>query len=129
MTKTDIIIVEEDPLVGEITRDILTCAGYSVKLLTETRDAVAAVKKAHPKLVITDIMMPGISGMDICKMITSDPDLAKVKVMVMSGKAFEMEKRRAKFFGALFFLTKPFTEKSLLKAVKDLLHEPAHQPH
>lgn len=127
MTKTDIILVEDDFLVGEIARDILTGAGYTVRWIQDPRDAVAAVKKVHPGLVITDLMMPGISGMDLCKALSSDPDLAKVKIMVMSAKSFETEKRRAHLFGAAHFLPKPFTEKCLLKAVKDLL--PHHAGH
>lgn len=129
MHKTDIILIEDDHLIGEIASDILTSAGYSVKLIQDSREAMAAVKKSHPRLVITDIMMPGISGLDICKMITSEPELAKVKLLVMSAKAFEVEKRRARMFGAHHFLPKPFTEKCLLKAVKDLLHAHAHNPH
>jgi twitching motility two-component system response regulator PilH len=130
MNKTDIILVEDDFLVGEIARDILAGAGYSVRWIQDPKEAVAAVKKTHPKLVITDIMMPGITGMDICKSICSDPELSKIKVMIMSAKSFEMEKRRAQMFGAAHFLPKPFTEKCLLKAVKDLLpHGPAGQAH
>lgn len=128
MHKRDIIIVEEDYLVGELTRDILSSAGYAVKLVPDSREALAAVKKAQPKLVITDIMMPGINGLDICKAITSDPALAEVKVMVMSAKSFDIEKRRAQFCGALHFLPKPFTENCLLKAVKALLHAPETRP-
>jgi CheY-like chemotaxis protein len=128
MTRTDIIIVEDDPLVGDISRDILTSGGYAVQLVPDSREALAAIKKALPRLVITDIMMPGITGIDICKMVQADPALAQIKVMVMSAKAFEAEKNRARMFGAVYFLTKPFNEKSLLKAVKDLLQEPAPQP-
>ena len=90
MHKTDIIIVEDDLLVGEIARDILSSAGYAVQLVQESRAALPAVQKAHPRLVITDIMMPGISGLDICKLINSDPALAKVQVLVMSAKSFEV---------------------------------------
>lgn len=129
MNKTDIILVEDDFLVGEIARDILTGAGYAVRWVQDPCEAVAAVKKALPKLVITDLMMPGISGMDVCKAISSDPALAGVKIMVMSAKSFEAEKRRAKTFGASHFLPKPFTEKCLLKAVSDLLHPNTSHPH
>ena len=128
MDKTDIILVEDDPLIGEIARDILTGAGYAVRLVPDSRDAFAAVKKILPRLVITDIMMPGISGIDICKAISSNPDLAEVKVMVMSAKSFETEKRRAKMFGAVQFLPKPFTEKLLLETVNALLRGPAARP-
>lgn len=125
MSKTDIIIVEDDPLVGDISRDILAGGGYAVQLVPDSREALAVIKKELPKLVITDIMMPGITGMDLCKMIQSDPDLAQIKVMVMSAKSFEAEKYRARMFGAVHFLTKPFTEKSLLSAVSGILNGPA----
>jgi len=128
MNTTDIIMVEDDPLIGEIARDILAGAGYAVRLVPDSRDAMEAIKKTLPRLVITDIMMPGINGMDLCKTIASDPALAKVKVMVMSAKSFEAEKRRAKMFGAVAFLPKPFTEKLLLEAVKELLPGRANQP-
>ncbi|MDD2805577.1 MAG: response regulator [Elusimicrobiales bacterium] len=129
MTKTDIILIEDDPLVGEIALDILTGGGYAVRWVQDPGEAVTAVKKARPKLVITDIMMPGVSGMDLCKTISSTPELAEVKLMVMSAKNFEIEKYRARMFGALHFLTKPFTEKGLLKAVKDVLSHPTVRPH
>jgi DNA-binding response OmpR family regulator len=128
MNTTDIIIVEDDPLIGEIARDILTRAGYAVRLVPDPLDAMAAIKKTLPSLVITDIMMPGISGMDLCKLISSDRDLVKVKVMVMSAKSFEVEKRRAKMFGAAAFLPKPFTEARLVETVNDLLRGRAAQP-
>ncbi len=128
----DIVLVEDDPLVGEIALDILTGGGYAVRLIHDPREALAAIKKAHPKLVITDIMMPGITGLDLCKAVTSDHALAKVKVMILSGKNFEIEKQRAQMFGASHFLPKPFTAQGLLKAVKHLLQDPAqpaHHPH
>ena len=124
MPPPDIIIIEDDPLVGEIARDILTKQGYAVQLLPESRDAIAAIKAAMPKLVITDIMMPGLSGLDICNAVKSDPAIAHVKIMVMSAKSFEVEKKRAIQFGALAFLTKPFDEKTLIMIVKRLINSP-----
>ena len=109
---------------GEISRDILTGAGYAVQLVPESREAVAAVKAGMPRLVITDIMMPGVTGLDICKALKADQHLKDIPVMVMSAKSFETEKRRAAMFGAAYFLDKPFSEKSLLSTVKDILGAP-----
>ena len=128
MPRPDIIIVEDDPLVGEISQSILTGGGYAVQLAPDSREAFAVIKKELPKLVITDIMMPGITGIDLCKMIQADPALRQIKVMVMSAKAFEAEKNRARMFGAVQFLTKPFTEKTLLGAVSKLLGGSAPSP-
>lgn len=121
MSRTDIILVEDDPLVGEISKDILLGGGYSVRLIQDSREAIPAITKSMPKLVITDIMMPGVSGLDICKSIKSAPALKDIKVMIVSAKSFDAEKRRAVMMGAAHFLTKPFTEKGLLAAVKDVL--------
>ncbi len=121
MPTTDVIIIEDDPIVGEIARDILTRQGYTVQLLPDSREAVAAIKAAMPKLVITDIMMPGLSGLDICKEVKSDPAIAHIKIIVMSAKSFEVEKKRAIQFGALAFLTKPFNEKTLIMMVKRII--------
>ena len=121
MTKPEIIIVEDDPLVGEISRDILSGAGYAVQLVPESREAVAAVRAGMPRLVITDIMMPGLTGLDICKALKADPQLKDIPIMVMSAKSFEAEKRRAAMFGATHFLVKPFSEKSLLSTVAGIL--------
>lgn len=123
MSQTDIVLVEDDPLVGEVSRDILAGAGYSVQLVQDSREALQSIKAAQPRLVITDIMMPGITGLDICKMIKAEPSLSGTLVMVMSAKSFEVEKKRAAALGAVYFLTKPFTEKSLLVAVKELLRK------
>lgn len=122
MVQPDIIIIEDDPLVGEISRDVLTDEGYTVQLIPNSRDAIAAIKAALPKLIITDIMLPGVSGLDICKTVKTDPALRHIKVMVMSGKVFEVEKIRAFRLGAIFFLQKPFDEKTFAKTVKDIMN-------
>lgn len=121
MPQTDILIIDDDPLVRELSRDILTGEGFTVQVVTDAHEAVAAIKAAMPKLVITDIMMPGMSGLDICKAVSADPELSHIKVMVMSAKPFEVEKRRAFKFGAVCFLQKPFDAKSFAKAVRNIL--------
>jgi len=121
MNRTDIILVEDDALVGEISRDVLMDAGYTVRLVQNSREAVAAIKAAMPKLVILDIMMPGISGLDICKTVKADPAIRHMKVIVMSGKTFNEVKMCAFRLGAAYFLQKPFDEKTLIKTVKAVM--------
>ena len=92
MPQPDILIIDDDPLVREIACDILKDEGYTVQTVPDAREAVAAIKAAMPKMVITDIMMPGTSGLDICKAVSADPALMHIKVMVMSAKPFEVGK-------------------------------------
>ena len=110
---TDIIIIDDDPMVGELSKDLLTDEGYTVLLVQDSMEAIATVKANMPKLIVTDIMMPGISGMEICKAMKSDPDLRHIKIIVVSGKSYDIEKQRAFQLGADFFLQKPLTLSAL----------------
>lgn len=119
----DIIIVDDDPMVGELSKDLLNDDGYNVLLLQESMEAVSTIKAKKPRLVITDIMMPGISGMEICKAIKSDSELKNIKIIVVSGKSYQIEKQRAFQLGADFFLQKPYNVETFSKTVKSILDD------
>ena len=121
MPQPDIIIIDDDSMVGELSRDLLTDGGYTVLLVQDSLDALPAIKASMPKLIITDIMMPGISGMDICKSVKSDPALKHIKVIVVSGKSFLIEQERALQFGADCFLQKPYNIETFYRTVKSVL--------
>ncbi|OGR41833.1 MAG: hypothetical protein A2X35_11010 [Elusimicrobia bacterium GWA2_61_42] len=121
MANPDIVIVDDDPMVGELSRDLLTDAGYTVTLVQDSMQAIPTIKAEMPRLVVTDIMMPGITGMDICKAIKSDPALKHMKIIVVSGKSYQVEKQRAFQFGADFFLQKPYNVETFSSTVKSIL--------
>jgi len=121
MPQPDIIIIDDDPMVGELSRDLLTDEGYSVLLVQDSLEALPAIKANMPKLIVTDIMMPGISGMDICKSVKSDPALSHIKIIVVSGKSFQVEQQRAFQFGADFFLHKPYNVETFSRTVKSVM--------
>jgi CheY-like chemotaxis protein len=113
--------VDDDPMVGELSRDLLTDAGYTVTLVQDSMQAIPTIKAQMPRLIVTDIMMPGISGMDICKAVKSDPALKNIKIIVVSGKSYQVEKQRAFQFGADFFLQKPYNVDTFSSTVKSIL--------
>jgi len=115
------MIIDDDPMVGELSRDLLTDAGYTVALVQDSMEALSAIKGQMPRLIVTDIMMPGISGMDICKSVKSDPSLKDIKIIVVSGKSYQMEKQRAFQFGADFYLEKPYDVETFSSTVKNIL--------
>ncbi|MDO8804858.1 MAG: response regulator [Elusimicrobiota bacterium] len=130
MAKPDIVIIDDDPMVGELSRDLLTDAGYTVTLVQDSLEALPTITAQMPRLIITDIMMPGISGMDICKAVKSDPALKHIKIIVVSGKSYDVEKQRAFQFGADFFLSKPYKMESFSSTVKTIMEgsSPAQPP-
>ncbi len=115
------LVVDDDPMVGELSRELLTDGGYKVTLLQDSMEAVATIKAQMPRLIVTDIMMPGVSGMDICKAVRSDPTLKHIKIIVVSGKSYQIEKQRAFQFGADFFLQKPYNVETFFSTVKSIL--------
>ncbi len=121
MPQPDIIIIDDDPMVGELSRDLLTDEGYSVLLIQDSLEAIPSIKANMPKLIVTDIMMPGITGMDICKSVKSDPALKHIKIIVVSGKSYQVEQQRAFQFGADFFLQKPYNIETFSQTVKSIM--------
>ncbi|MCM2267990.1 MAG: response regulator [Elusimicrobiales bacterium] len=121
MENPDIVIVDDDPMVGELSRDLLTDAGYKVTLVQDSMEAIPTIKAQMPRLIVTDIMMPGITGMDICKAVKSDRALKHIKIIVVSGKSYQVEKQRAFQFGADFFLQKPYNVETFSSTVKSIL--------
>lgn len=121
MEKPDIIVIDDDIMVAELSRDLLVSQGWSVLLLNDSRSAFKTIKENMPKMVISDIMMPGITGLDICKMIKTDPSTKSIKVIIVSGKSYEVEKQRAFQLGADFFLAKPYNIETFSKTVKSIL--------
>ncbi len=121
MASPDILIIDDDPMVGELSRDLLTDAGYSVTLVQDSLEAIPTIKAQMPRLIVTDIMMPGMNGMDICKLVKSDPALKHIKIIIVSGKSYKIEKQRALQFGADFFLQKPYNVETFSSTVKSIL--------
>lgn len=128
MEKVDIILIDDDPMAGELTRDILADEGWNVVLIDDSTKAIDEIKKLKPGLVITDIMMPGINGMEICKRIKSTPEIKSIKVIILSGKSYEKEKERAMMLGADYFISKPYDVKTFSKLIRSILEGTSAPP-
>jgi len=79
------------------------------------------IRDTHPDLVLLDVMLPEISGYDICQSIRRDPTLADVKVLMMTARGSAMERRRGLELGADGFISKPFELQDLRAEVRRLL--------
>ncbi len=124
----DIIVIDDDPMSGELTKDLLTDEGWKVLLIDDSAKAIEEILKYKPRLVITDIMMPGINGMEICKRIKTHPELKKIKVIILSGKSYESEKQRAINLGADYFIGKPYDVKTFATTIKNIMEETRAKP-
>ncbi|MBI4060880.1 MAG: response regulator [Elusimicrobia bacterium] len=123
-----IIIVDDDPLVGGLTLDLLTDAGYSVRLLSVSLTAMDIIKAEKPALVILDILMPGLDGLTLLHKLKSDPETEPIRVVVVSGKSFEAEKQRAAQYGAEDFIEKPYDVDQFPRRIGELMKKQGAEP-
>jgi phosphoribosyl 1,2-cyclic phosphodiesterase/CheY-like chemotaxis protein len=116
-----ILVVDDDPFMIELETALLEEAGYEVVALDSPEDALATIKNVEPDCVITDLVMPGVAGMQLLKNIRDDHSLSMIKVIVLSSKSFEFDKRQAMRFGADRFITKPIDADNFAKSVRAVL--------
>ncbi|MBI3547660.1 MAG: response regulator [Elusimicrobia bacterium] len=117
------VVFEDDLIISELISTILRDHGWKFRTFLEGADAVGSVKRLRPKIVLTDIMMPGMDGLSICKALKSDPATKDTKIVILSARAYPEDKEEATKCGADAFLPKPFSPPDLIELVRKLLTE------
>lgn len=115
-----IVVVDDDPIVGSLTQELLLDAGFQVILISDSLKAMDAIKEHSPLAAVLDILMPGIDGLTLCHQIKSDPQTKSVKVVMVSGKAFHADRQKALNYGAELFIEKPYNVETFGQQMKDL---------
>jgi two-component system sensor histidine kinase and response regulator WspE len=117
-----ILVVDDSLTVRELERKLLTKCGYEVEIAVDGMDGWNAVRASAFDLVITDVDMPRTDGIELVSLITSDPQLKSVPVMIVSYKDREDDRRRGLDAGASYYLAKgSFQDETLVQAVVDLI--------
>ena len=119
-----VLIVDDSLTVRELERKLLTQYGYDVEVAVDGMDGWNAVRAAHFDLIITDIDMPRLDGVELIKLIRQNPNLKSRPVMIVSYKDREEDRQRGLEAGADYYLTKgSFHDETMLQAVIDLIGE------
>jgi len=113
-----IFIVEDDPDINEILEDNLWREGYRIRTFTHGEKALDAIMKTPPDLVILDLNLPGMSGIEICKYIRNNELTAEIPVIMLTARSEEIDKIIGFEVGADDYLTKPFSPRELLARIK-----------
>jgi DNA-binding response OmpR family regulator len=116
-----ILVVEDDRDIGELIRRYLTRAGHPTELLTTGSDVLPALRARHPDLLILDLMLPGMHGLDICRAVRADPAFAALPIIMVTARAQESDRVGGLELGADDYVTKPFSPKELVARVGALL--------
>src|SRR2546423_8489493 len=117
--KTKILIVEDDPhsLLG--LEEVLRGDGFEIAVCNRRDQAIAAAAKFHPNLIVLDVMLPGLSGYDICKQLRAKK--VATPILMLTAKGQEIDKVVGLDLGADDYVTKPFGVRELLARIHALL--------
>jgi len=116
-----ILIVDDEPEAVELLEFNMKQAGYEVLVAA---DGAEALKKAHsalPSLVLLDLMLPEVDGLEVCKMLRRDPATANIPIIMVTAKATEIDKILGLELGADDYITKHFSPRELVLRVKKLV--------
>jgi phosphoribosyl 1,2-cyclic phosphodiesterase len=116
-----ILLVDDDPLILQICRDILEPEGYTTICLEEGERLESTVAASRPDLIILDIMLPGSDGLTLCRQLRSGPSSFRGPIVIFSAKHYRADRALASQVGANAFLAKPFAPERLLGLVRDFL--------
>ena len=115
-----ILVVEDSPSELELISHFLNQSGYKVIKATGGTEALKKLESEKPDAIITDVVMPGMSGFELCRSLKKNPETQKVPIVICSSKNQEIDRLWAMRQGADAYVTKPYTREELLRAIKSV---------
>lgn len=119
-----VLVVEDEDNIALALDWLLTREGFEHERVKSGADALPAIRRAHPALVLLDVMLPEMSGYEICRSIRGDPALGATRILMMTARGSVVERRRGAEMGADGFIAKPFDLGELRDEVRRLLDWP-----
>lgn len=116
-----ILIVEDEDNIALALDWLLTREGYRHERVASGDEALPAIRRGRPDLVLLDVMLPGSSGYDICREVRGDPVIAATRILMMTARGSALEQRRGLDLGADGFIAKPFDLGELRGEIRRLL--------
>lgn len=116
-----VLVVEDTLSELELISNYLRDSGYNVIIATDAKEALNQAVNQKPDAVVTDVVMPGMSGFELCRKLKNNPATEQVPVIICSSKNQEIDRLWGIKQGAAVYVTKPFTKEQLVYAVKSVV--------
>ncbi len=110
-----VLIAEDEPYIVESLTFLMEGAGLEVAVAKDGAEALQAVKSLRPAVVILDLMLPEENGMEVLRVVKGDPDLRGIPILVLTARGQENDRQTALALGADAFVTKPFSNREVVK--------------
>jgi len=120
-TESHIIVVEDEPDILGLVSYCLTQAGYAVTGFTNGEQALQVITQKMPSLILLDLMLPHVGGLEICRLLKDNPDTARIPIIMVTAKCEEADMVKGLEMGADDYITKPFSLKVLLARIHAML--------
>ncbi|MGD1876040.1 MAG: response regulator transcription factor [Kiloniellaceae bacterium] len=115
-----VLVVEDEPNIVESLSFLMKQEGFDVRVANDGATALRLVETELPHLVVLDVMLPRRDGYDVCKAIRANRKLDGVRIMMLSAKGREMDRRKGMELGADDYVTKPFSTRELVGRARAL---------
>ena len=116
-----IVIADDEPNILVSLEYLMKREGHDVVLARNGIEALEAIQRERPALVLLDVMMPGKNGHEVCQAVRADETLASVKILMLTAKGRDTDVAQGLGVGADAYMTKPFSTKELAARVRDML--------
>ena len=117
-----LLIVEDDADIGALVAHYARREGWTSQLVASGAEALRAVQETRVDLVVLDVMLPGISGFDVCRALRLSPSAAAIPIIMVTARTEETDRIRGIDVGADDYVSKPFSPKELMARAKALVH-------
>jgi DNA-binding response OmpR family regulator len=118
---TRVLVVEDDPDIAQLVAHYLEKAGFSAELLANGRDALAAIGSRPPDVLVLDLMLPQVDGLEICRVVRGNASTAAIPIIMLTARAEESDRIVGLEIGADDYLGKPFSPNELVARVRALV--------
>lgn len=116
-----IMVVDDEPYIARVIKFKLEQEGYAVISANDGVTGLDRIRQEKPDLVLLDVMMPGLTGYEVCQQVKADADLAGIPVVFLTAKGQERDREQGLTLGASDYITKPFSPNRLLELVKSII--------
>jgi DNA-binding response OmpR family regulator len=113
-----ILVVDDEPNIVVSLEFLLQKEGYDVRVERDGESALKAVAERRPDLILLDVMIPKRDGYDICQAIRTTPELAGIRIIMLTAKGREVEREKGLALGADEYMTKPFSTRELMERIR-----------
>jgi CheY-like chemotaxis protein len=120
MGQRHVLVVDDDPLILEVLQTVLDLEEFRVTTATDGASALERLAEARPDVVVCDVMMPGMDGLEVCRRIKADPATAAVPVVLLTARDRSEDRAEGEAAGCDAYLTKPFSPLHLIEVIGEV---------